>query len=287
MKQNSDTVDIYIASVKTLPTPPVVLIRLITLFQQSDRDVDDVANLIRQDPSLTAGVLRHANSACMVPDEPVTEVFDAIALVGFAEVYNAVVTKLASQTLRFPKGMTGIDVDKLWRHSAIAAVCAAAIAREIGESESLAFTAGLLHDVGKIVFSLAEGARYTALTKKGGMEGTEMQSLEMGLYGFDHAEVGARLLEKWGLPAEISQPVGNHHLVNRGEALGRASATVSLGNILAHGSEIKEPDKLFKTVEAMSALHVSKLKETDLKRILQDSQKAIEQMTSALESRSK
>jgi putative nucleotidyltransferase with HDIG domain len=271
--------DGYIGGLKTLPTPPGVLLSLITLFQQPDRDIDDIAELIRQDPSLTAGVLRHANSAYCLPDEPIVEVFEAIAWVGFAQVYQAVLAKLASQSLQLPKGACGIDVDQLWHHSAIAGVCAGAIAKRVGENEGLAFTAGLLHDVGKIVLSLAEGEEYTALAKKVGAGGSAMQEAEEIHFGFGHAEVGASLLGRWGLSKRITEPVARHHQVNCGQPEDKICAVVSLGNIMAHAADGTLLGGDYDSERAASAMRVLRLGQDDLAAILDGAQKDIAQMT--------
>lgn len=279
--------DLYLEGITTLPTAPGVLVSLITLFQQSDRDIDDVANLIRQDPSLTAGVLRHANSAYSVPERPIADVFDAIAWVGFSQVYQSVVAKLASQAMQLPKGAGGIDVEQVWSHSAIAAVCAGAIAKRVRENEGLAFTAGLLHDVGKIVLSLAEGAKYTTLKNKVGCGGLVLQSAEEVFFGFGHAEVGAGLLSRWGLPEEIAEPVRQHHQVSRVQPFERICAVVSLGNIVAHAADATTPGGQYESEEAVRAMSVLELAPDDLEALLRDAQQDIGRMTGLLGAKAK
>jgi putative nucleotidyltransferase with HDIG domain len=275
-------VDSYINEVKSLPTAPGVLVRLISLFQRPDREVDDIVELILQDPALTAGVLRHANSAFAVPEEPIVDVFDAITWVGFSQVYQAVVAKLASQTLQLPKGAVGIDVDRLWRHSAIAGVSAGAIARRVQESESLAFTAGLLHDVGKIVLSLAEGANYAALVEKAGDRGAALLEAEERAFGFGHAEIGSRLLTRWGLPDTIFEPVRQHHQANWSQPLERINAVVSLANVMAHAAEANIPGGQYESETALGAMRVLQLNEDDLAALLKRAEKDIARMTGVL-----
>jgi putative nucleotidyltransferase with HDIG domain len=271
----------YIGRLKTLPTAPGVLVKLITVFQESDRDIDEVAVLIHQDPSLTADVLRYANSAFFVREDPVVDIFEAIAWVGFSQVYQAVVAKLASQALRLPKDVSGLNVDQIWNHSAAAAVYASAIARELQENEGLVFTAGLLHDVGKIVLSLAEGVFYSELIAKDGSHGSLLQKEEKLLFGFGHAEVGASLLNRWGLPEDISEPVRQHHQTGWAGPRERICAMVSLGNIMAHAGDETRGGNHYGSEEAISALAALQMKESDADKLLQASQNDIKRMAEA------
>src|SRR5271170_5932169 len=105
----NDKLDQFIAGVRDLPMAPTVLVRLVALFQRPDRDVDEIVELLRQDPSLTAEVLRHSNSAFYGLDEPIVDVFDAITRMGFYEVYRTAVAKLGSQNLQRSKGAGGAE----------------------------------------------------------------------------------------------------------------------------------------------------------------------------------
>ena len=87
----SDRLDSYLKGIRQLPATPAVLVRMIALFQQPDREVGDIVELMRQDPSLTAEVLRHSNSAYFCLEEPIVDVFEAITRLGFHEVYQTVV----------------------------------------------------------------------------------------------------------------------------------------------------------------------------------------------------
>jgi putative nucleotidyltransferase with HDIG domain len=277
-----DKLDNYIEKVKNLPVTPTVMVRLVALFQQPDRDVDDIVNLMRQDPSLTAEVLRHSNSAYFGHDEPIVDVFEAITRVGFYEVYKTAVAKLGSQTLQAQRGASSADVEKLWRHSSLTAVTSGVIARRTQADEGLAFTAGLLHDVGKIVLSLAEGPKYTAMVRELGEGGPPLQGAEALLFGFGHSEVGARLLAKWGLPEEISVPVLHHHKVCWVEPFERICAVVSLGNIMAHGIDASIPGQPYDSQESLCAMRVLRLEEDDMAALLEDAQSDVKQMAGLL-----
>jgi len=281
----NDKLNSYIEKIKHLPATPTVLVRLISLFQQPDRDLDDIIKLMRQDPSLTAEVLRQSNSAYFGNEEPIVDIFDAVTRMGFYEVYRTATARLGSQALRLPPGVCGADVEKLWHHSATAGVTAGVIAKSIQDNEGLAFTAGLLHDIGKIVLAAAEGPAYKALTEDLGDNGTALDAAEKNRFGFGHAEVGGCLLVRWGLPEEICMAVSGHHQAGWVESFERVCAVVSLGNIMAHAAEATVPGGHYESPEAVAALRLLGLAEEDMTTMLQNAQEDIAHMTELLSDR--
>ena len=272
----------YIGQIEGLPTTQGVLVKLIEFFQQPERDIDDVCKLIHQDPALSAGVLRFANSPLYAPEQPIHEVYDAIAWVGFTQIYHAVVASLASQVLTLSKTSNAINVGETWKHSAKTAVYASAIGAKFQETEGMAFTAGLLHDVGKIAFSLADGPRYAAVINRFG-SGPALEAAEIEAFGFGHATVGAALLRRWGLPVPIYEAVCFHHITGGVKPHERLCAMVSLGNIMAHDETAGTPGDQYAGSEiAVSAMALLKLSKDQLDLMKVEKQKDIEAMISML-----
>jgi putative nucleotidyltransferase with HDIG domain len=277
-----DKLDSYIGRVENLPATPAVLVKLIALFQQPDRDVDQIVELMSRDPSLTAEVLRHSNGAHFASDERIVDIFEAVMRLGFYRVYQAAVAKFGMQALALPQGAIGMDVEALWQHSAAASATAGAIARRVEEPEGLAFTAGLLHDVGKIVMASAEGARYITLANEFAHSGSLLEERETEMFGFAHSEVGARLLDQWGLPEEISIPVRYHHRADGFAPYERLCAIVSLGDCMAHVAENQTPETQYASKEALAAMRVLELGKEDMAQVLQDAQNEITNLTKLL-----
>ncbi len=82
---------------------------------------------------------------------------------------------------------------------------------EIGESEGIAYTAGLLHDLGKLVLALAEREKYVAVLEECRHKGASLSEAEKLQFGFNHAEIGSRLLHRWGVPVEVAVPALGHN----------------------------------------------------------------------------
>jgi putative nucleotidyltransferase with HDIG domain len=235
-----DKVDQYIESVIHLPPAPTLLIELLGLFKEPDRDVDRVVELVSLEPSITAEVLRRCNSAFLGGGEPASDMFEAVSRLGFYEVYTVVAAMFGASAKAIPGAAEAVDVSQLWKHSVVAAVAASVVAEEIGDAAGPAFTSGLLHDIGKLIFASVERAKYGELLKSAT---NSVVAAERNAYGTDHAEIGGRLLAKWNLPPEVAQAIQFHHAptVAAADPHQRSAATVCLGDWIAHHLNNAQP----------------------------------------------
>jgi putative nucleotidyltransferase with HDIG domain len=230
-----DKTDEYIGRVKHLPPAPTAATELLDLFNDPNRDIDRVVDLIGLDPSLTAEVLGRCNSAFLRGAEPASNIFDAVSRLGFYEVYCVVAAVVGARTLSLGRANGPLDKANFWRHSVTTAVAAVALARRVEQPEAVAFTTGLLHDVGKLVFASVEEAAYAGLIRQTGGFGSALAKAEEAQLGVTHATVGARLLARWALPSNIALAVLHHHHSPAAAApFERLAAIVHLANCLAH-----------------------------------------------------
>jgi putative nucleotidyltransferase with HDIG domain len=181
------------------------------MFRQNDVNVDDIVQLIRRDPALSMEVLRCCNSSFFSSGSVFEDINEAVYRLGFYEVYQITVNLFGLRILSAPNDAPGFPVEELRRHSNIAAMAAGALARQVGESEGIAFTSALLHDLGKLAFAIAEPARYVALCDHCKLTGTSIAKLEEQTFGFTHSELGAQLLSRWGMSPEVVLPVLGHN----------------------------------------------------------------------------
>jgi HD-like signal output (HDOD) protein len=234
---NQSDLDRYIDGIKNLPPSPTVMVELINLLQKPDRDVDQLVDLMSRDPSLTAEALRRCNSALLGYENRATDIFEATFRLGFYEVYRLATALFAARTVGFSGAAHGLDLESVWQHSALAASVAKCIAQNVEENEAVAFTAGLLHDVGKVVLACADGARYAQI---GSAHSQELTQMEKKLFGFTHSEVGGRLLARWGLPANIAVPVRFYDQPRQAAPFERLAAILNLADSLT--SSLRQPD---------------------------------------------
>jgi putative nucleotidyltransferase with HDIG domain len=198
-----------LSSVSAIPTASVDLIRLV---QEPDAPNSKLAQAIEYDPSLTSNLLRLANSAYFGYARAVSTVRDAIFLLGRNEIFQLVVASVVGKmTQQSLKGYI-LSPSELWDHLMGVAV----VSRRLGEAlhqkiPSYTFTAGLLHDIGKVVLGTFGEVDPEPILDFAEQERTDLASAEKQILGIDHAEVGARLLESWNLPAYLSEVVRWHH----------------------------------------------------------------------------
>jgi putative nucleotidyltransferase with HDIG domain len=224
----------YLNGVSGLPSAPALLIQLLALFRAPDPDLDRVVELVGCDPSLTAQILRASNSARFAGEQPVVDMFEAVTRMGMSQVYYLVVSLLAARVKSMPEAGKGVDQEELWRHSVAVSVSASIIAEETGQAAAVAFTAGLLHDIGKLVLASKEGGAYAGLLQKAKEERTPLSALERAALGIDHAELGGELMRRWNLPPDVVAAVRNHHSLEVVPPYQRLTATVQIGDILGH-----------------------------------------------------
>ena len=273
-----DKIHALLNKVEVLPLSPSLLPKLLPSLSDVDTNFDEVVRIISMDQSLTAKLLQICNSAFFGQSEPVSTVAEAVSRVGYQSVYLLVATINGSNCFPCPSPK-GVDTGKLWRHSITAAFNAKFVAESAGQDGNLLFTAGLLHDIGKMVLAQTQpqaaelgNAFYQPST-------TTTEEREMMLFGCTHAEVGAALLEKWKLPAQLALSVRYHH--NPTGALGMApiAACVTLGNLVTHS---EQQPKIVETPEFKAALELLKLDGSDVKHWqeqFRDSRELIESMS--------
>ena len=227
------SVDDYINQAHHLVPAPHILPQLMPFLSNPNSDNSKIVDLISYDTPLTANVLRVCNSAYYSRGTTTDNLLQAITRLGSHEVYSIVTAVTSAATLSGSQGGYGVEGTELWAHSVATAVASQLVAKDLGDDENVAFTAGLLHDVGKIILSAAMesmGEKFSAETGNG----SSLVEIEAKLLGCDHAEVGGRLLERWKLPEHLVAAVRYHHKPAAATPHERLTACVTLGNFLAY-----------------------------------------------------
>ena len=208
---------------------------------------ETVAVLVEADPGLTARIMRLANSAYYHRSEPVRSARQAIVVVGFSTV-GALAALAAMNTVN------GGVPSEFWEHSLTTAAACTFLAPRLGVDRPAAFTAGLLHDIGLPLLYQADPDAYAALPSETSVDPAELSAQEIALFGIDHGEAAAIVLEAWKLPDDIVTAVANHHrLMPSSGGLTRATVAGTLLAELAVGSDEPPPDRVMSILlEAVS-----------------------------------
>jgi len=194
-----------------IPPFPKTAKRVMDLIRDPRIQLTKIGAVVSLDQGLASRVLRLANSAYFGLPKQVSSVTDAIVLLGIANVRNVVIS--ASVGNIFLKGLDsyGMEDGCLWEHSVGTAYAALIISRRVDtRTYAVAFSSGLLHDVGKVAIDRAlEPADRSDLLSLARTRGD--LSAEREVAGLTHCEIGAAICETWKLPREIAAAVKFHH----------------------------------------------------------------------------
>jgi putative nucleotidyltransferase with HDIG domain len=226
-----------VSQVKDLPMVPETARKLITLLNQPETHREQLIQTLRCDNVLTAKLLRVCNSAEAGMNAPVASMDQAVLLLGDAAIFRVVCAISFGGALGFAVPGYAVEANGLWGHSLSAALGAEYLTGLEAYRQfqpPVAFTGGLLHDIGKVVLNqiLTPKSRseIRALMSQDGVSRVEAEKTVLGA---NHAEVGACLLRNWSLPEFIVEAVAHHHAPIV-QPVAQLSAVVYLANCAAH-----------------------------------------------------
>jgi len=191
-----------------IPPLPIAHARALELLSMAEPSLTDLETVIELDPALTAAVLRAANSASSAPLNPIRTARNAIVRIGVQVARRLAIAKALDAS--FPNlPESGLDIDEMWRHLVACALLANSF-RSRSPNHSEAFTAGLLHDIGRLAMAAQDPKRY-AIVVAMARNGVEAGAAEREVFGLGHLEWGMAAARKWRFPQEIVDAIGHHH----------------------------------------------------------------------------
>ena len=201
-----------LSQINAVPSMPSVVMELRKYLNDPDVNFDQLAQVIEHDPGLTANVLQLANSAYFGWTRTIKTVKQAITRLGTNRVFQMVLCMSVAPLVRKPIKGYDCDSEGLWQHSIATAICAEQIVGQLnlpGLEE--AFTAGLLHDMGKVVLGTFVEVDDEPIKEIVALDKLSFNEAEQMVLGIDHAEVAAELLTTWNLPEEVVAAARWHH----------------------------------------------------------------------------
>jgi HD-like signal output (HDOD) protein len=191
-----------------LPPAPKVLHTLQRVLVADDTPIEDIAEIIKLEPGLSARVVRMAKSVHFGRGAQIDDIVEAIQRVGIKGVHELVTFAVASQLIGRPLVSYGLTAQELWHRAVACAIAAASLAEHSNANRSDAYTAGLMHGLGLIVIDryAAKERRQRILPSSG--YPVDFAPAERDWLGFSHAEAGAALLELWGFSPSVISAVG-------------------------------------------------------------------------------
>ncbi len=192
-----------------LPPFPQVAIRVLQLANKENVQLHQLCALISTDPAFASEVLTIANSILYAPRFPATSILQAVAVLGANHLQGMCLTvgvrAYLGKTLNHPA------MRHLWRHNLACALIAEQIASMGFLDKDIAYSSGILHDVGRFALAVIQPGEYAALLETHRGPADSLLEGERELFGWDHCEAGEKLIADWKLPADFAAVVAEHH----------------------------------------------------------------------------
>ncbi|MFT3847995.1 MAG: HDOD domain-containing protein [Propionivibrio sp.] len=219
-----------------LPSLPEVVHHLMHSINDESADIDTLAHHINSDPVIVARLLAAANA---VGSGLLTHIYSAkqaFLVLGANRVSSIILASVLSH--RFDHQGSGFDTRLLWRHSLGVATCAQIVAEECGFNPDMAFTGGLLHDIGQLLMYIASPADYLRVLDLRTTTDAPLLDAERSVFGYSHTEAGKTLAVAWRLPEEIIEAILAHHEPDElGSEIGNL---IHVSEVLSHALDLGE-----------------------------------------------
>jgi putative nucleotidyltransferase with HDIG domain len=206
-------IDALIQGIDSLQPIPAIFNQIMNILEDPRTSLEDVANVIMFDPSITANLLRKCNSAYYNLPRQVDSVQEAITYLGMDQVIDLVLINASAQNFRCDQKGYGLHEGELWRSAVSSALVAREIAAKIEtEHPHIVFTGALLKDIGKVVLDRFVSKTFEKIMCEVQENKLSFREAEKKIIGIDHAELGALLTRKWGFSSKMVNIIRHHHL---------------------------------------------------------------------------
>jgi HD-like signal output (HDOD) protein len=236
-----DPADLLAAAESVEPLPHTVA-RLATLIADPDSDIREISETVSLDVSLTAAVLRRANSAALGHRANITSVRDAVVRLGPSTLLSLTVASRIGSRMLQALPAYGLQPGALWARSVAASIAAEVIrSRARVPVPAEVGTAALLHDFGMVVLARQFGKQILdSLALAAATDRVDVLETERVVFGLTHADIGGAVAEAWGLPLTIVDGIRDHHEAH--EDLSAVSAAVALACAMSFEITDRDPD---------------------------------------------
>ncbi len=191
-----------------VPPFPAVALKALNLMAGTDTSLVELCNLIRPDAAFSTEVLRIANSPLIAFSKDITNVLQASMLLGFRRLRTVVIT--VGLRAYLAQEFSPL-LESCWRHSIACAIIGERAAKACFLDKEFAYTAGVMHDIGRVVLAVSMPNEYARVVERGADQPQDLLPVERALCGIDHCEVGGTLVREWALPKAFSWITTCHH----------------------------------------------------------------------------
>jgi diguanylate cyclase (GGDEF)-like protein len=205
-----DSVKSTIDSSIQIPTLPGIALKILNAVRDENSSFDALAKVVTSDPMIAAKVLKVANSSFYGLTRKVSSIKQAISILGLNTLKNIALSFVVVESMK-GLGESSFDFEHFWKRAVTAAVAAELVSKGIKRKYDEAFVCGLLQDIGIVILYFNKQGEYCKILDEKRTRGVPIDVFERETFGFDHQEVGGAVLEEWGFPPSIVEPIRYHH----------------------------------------------------------------------------
>lgn len=222
-----------IQSIDNLPTLPTIYAEVDQLCKNPDVSADDLSKVIETDPSISLKLLSLANSAFFGFSRQIKSVRDAISLLGNQTVQNTILNISVFEATKGLKDSAGLDKASFWLHSSAVGSTARFLSEALKLDRKESFTAGIIHDMGKIILDALYTDFYVEVLQSVEKENVSLYKAEEEIIGLNHGLIGKELCESWQLPTALVQAVAFHHRPSSADSDKQIASLINVGDAIA------------------------------------------------------
>ncbi|UCD57466.1 MAG: HDOD domain-containing protein [Candidatus Hydrogenedentota bacterium] len=224
-----------LAMVREIPTLPEVMEDVMGAVAADDSSARELAVILSKDQALGSKILKVANSAFFAQNRKIFDIRDAVVLLGFDSIAQLTLSTAVITAFGSMRPREGFDLYGFWRHSIATALASKMIAQNIGRSDEhrMAYTAGLLHDIGKLVLVSYFSGRWASVLERLESDDLFFHEAERLVLGFTHCDIAEWLCNRWNFPEKLVYSIARHHNdahskypLNRGARIVRLADTI-------------------------------------------------------------
>ncbi len=231
--------------VDNVPAFPASVHKILDLTSSADCSPKELVKIIEYDPILTIKVLKLVNSAYFGLSREVTSVGHAVVYVGINTIKNVAISVATAGVL--PKeNKAGLDMDEFWLHSLTVGVIGRLLAKKhmvLQTQQANYFVAGLLHDIGEVLFAHFTPDDYQPVVQAKQKVSAPLYKIEKKILGVTHSQLGGMVAERWQLPPDLIKAIRNHHRIDSLPEACDLEIAISCANHISHYLKDRQLDE--------------------------------------------
>jgi putative nucleotidyltransferase with HDIG domain len=262
------SIDLWFENETKIPSLPDIFYQFKKAVDDPNKSFDYIADIVSHDTGLSARMLKIVNSVFFGFSSKVETISHATSIIGIEQLNDLILSTVVMGCFKdIPP--EAIDMESFWKHSVACALASKtlAIEMELPNSEKV-FISGLLHDIGRLIISLKapkESLKIFSLMKD---QDFELHLAEKKVLGFNHCEIGARLLKEWGLPNIHQEIIAYHHTPNKSSAFPVECAIVHCADILVNSLELGTSGEIILQEFDENAARITQIEEESFRSLI-------------------